>query len=140
MVFVDNFERMNADDNAEQPPAPYSRRKSDVGRTSSGSSRQVPIGQLISKEAVVNVMLRKGLCSEAELLEEERRLRGSNGSFDDSQYVRIPDPESAQSWDRPQHPLRKVFSKFRWSRRLGTAIFGWKWRRVKKEQAEERTY
>lgn len=105
------------------------------------SNRAVPIGDLISVETVVNVLLRKGVCSEEELLAEERRHRDSEGQFYKVQYLSVDEHgHKAGRWGRPQHPLRKMFSKFRWTRRLGTAIFGWKWKKVRRTPLEEERF
>lgn len=107
----------------------------------SAPTRAVPIGDLISLETIVNVLLRKGVCSEEELLAEERQRRDSEGQFYGAQYLSIDERgANAGGWRRPQHPLRKMFSKYRWSRWLGTAVFGWKWKKVKKATVEERIH
>lgn len=134
---VSNFDRPRAeDDNRHEPP-----RSSDAshGRHHDASTtRRAAIGELISVEALVNVMLRKGLCTEAELLDEERRHRGDDGQGD-SQYVRIGgSTRKAENWSRPQHPLRRIFSKYRWSRHLGSALFGWKWKKLKRDHSAEK--
>lgn len=102
---------------------------------------QADVVERISVETLVAVMVRKGLCTEAELLEEENLRRAESGRFQDSQYLRIDNDEvNAEHWGRPQHPLRKMFARFRWSRRLGTAIFGWKWKKLKKDHSLERMH
>jgi hypothetical protein len=101
------------------------------------SHHSTPV-QRPSVEALAALLVRKGLCTEAELTEEESRLRRESGRSDDSQYVRIG--KSDTHWEhehRPQHPLRRYFAKYRWTRRLGTAIFGWKWKKMRKDPSPE---
>jgi hypothetical protein len=128
---VDNFDRGDAEEHVGR----YAATGGHLGRS---GSRPQPVDGAVSISAIVNVMVRKGLCSEAELLQEEHRLRAASRP-DDSHYVRIENPE-ASAWDRPQHPLRKALSKFRWSRRLGTALFGWRWKKLKRGPEEERLH
>ena len=128
-----NFDRSNAGDgrNHRRTPRP----------THAGGSRRPIPDDKISVESLVAVLVRKGLCSEAEVLAEENLRRAESGRLEDSQYVRIDnDDVDAEHWDRPQHPLRKVFAKYRWSRRFGTAIFGWKWKKLKKDHSPEGTH
>jgi hypothetical protein len=129
MIDVGDFGRSDSDDGHN--------RREPAG---SAHARGAAHGERISVEAIVAVLVRKGLCSETELIEEEaRRLQGSR--FDDSHYVRIGAVEmDAGHWDRPQHPLRRVFAKYRWSRRLGTALFGWKWKKLRKDHSLERMH
>lgn len=135
---MDNLDRQHPSESGKLQPVWKSHHQGYEGGAGEGAARPVPIGDLISLETVVNIMLNKGLCSEKELLDEERRLRDIEGHRHDSHFRNIDERGSAtQQWDRPQHPLRKMFSKYRWSRRVGTAIFGWKWKKVKKAPAEE---
>jgi len=127
MIDVNDYERSSSDDGH--------RRRWPAG---SAPARH---GERISVETIVAVMVRKGLCSEAELIEEEARRHAESGQYDDTQYVRIGDGRmDAEHWDRPQHPLRRIFAKYRWSRRLGTALFGWKWKKLKKDHSLERMH
>ncbi len=127
----------------------FDQANSGDGRNHRRTSRPTPAGgyrrplhdDRISVESLVALLVRKGLCTEAELLEEENLRRAENSRYQDSQYVRIEnDDVDAEHWERPQHPLRKVFAKYRWSRRLGTAIFGWKWKKLKKDHTPERVH
>ena len=132
-IEVEDFDRTNDGDgrNHRRTPRP----------THAGDSRRSVTDERISVESLVAVLVRKGLCTEAELLEEENLRRVESDRFQDSEYVRIDnDDVDAEHWDRPQHPLRKVFAKYRWSRRLGTAIFGWKWKKLKKDHSPERVH
>lgn len=93
--------------------------------------------ELVSKEALIQVLLHKGVCTADELLEAEHRMRETAAAPSDGEYVRITDPpapDQSSDWNRPQHPMRRYFAKYRWSRRVGTLLFGWKWKKVKKRE------
>ncbi len=96
------------------------------------SSFGTPIANIVSLETLVNVLIRKGICTPEELFEEERRKR----SYDEqtkgallvstqSTRVRTNRESKKQGW------LKRKMSKRRWSRRLGTLLFGWQWKKVK---------
>jgi hypothetical protein len=138
-IDVRDFER-DGDDAGNQP-----HRHEGVENVShprhEGRSHQLISVQRVSVEALVAVLVRRGLCTAAELIEEEARLRSESGRFDDSQYVRIGDGDThAEHGHRQQHPLRRYFAKYRWTRRLGTALFGWKWKKTKKDHSTERVH
>jgi hypothetical protein len=131
---------------AAPPPA--------VDFTESGASA---IGR-VSLEAVVNVLIKRGLCTENELLMEENRLHAQNERLTQenrlyTQHETTPqldftpvqiqheDYEHGQiqheSYEHKRHDynrLRRWASKHQWSRRLGTLLFGWKWHRRKRAQ------
>ncbi|MDZ7315725.1 MAG: hypothetical protein ONB24_06340 [candidate division KSB1 bacterium] len=78
----------------------------------------------ISSAALVSVLIRKGVVSAAELLEEERRLRAANRS----EHAPI-EGEHSHHHSR----LKRWASKRRWSRRLTHFLFGWEFKRVRVE-------
>ncbi len=89
-----------------------------------------PIANIVSLESLVNVLIRKGICKPEELFEEERRRRTFAEGFKGISYVKTPETSrdkrrGKQSW------LKRKMSKRRWTRRLGTALFGWQWKKVK---------
>ena len=136
---MSKFDRANAENDDNRQETPRSSHAAHRRHREGATARRAAIGERISVETVVNVMLRKGLCTEAELLDEERRREGDG--HDDSHYVRIDSAaDKAENWDRPQHPLRKIFAKYRWSRQLGSVLFGWKWKKLKKEHSAERMH
>ena len=127
---MEDFDRSNAGDGRNH--------RKTSRPTHAGGFHRSSARDRISVESLVALLVRKGLCTEAELLEEENLRRAESSRFQDSQYMRIDnDDVDADHWDRPQHPLRKIFAKYRWSRRLGTAIFGWKWKKLKKDHSPE---
>lgn len=83
----------------------------------------------ISSAALVSVLIRKGVVSAAELLEEERRLRAANRS------------EHAPNEGEHVHHrsrLKRWASKRRWSRRLTHFLFGWEFKRVRVESSKSK--
>lgn len=99
--------------------------------------QSIPNADVISMEALVNVLVKKGLCTAEELFEEELHLRQQQTRIKTiplvaTETMRVVDePDSRrhkQSW------LKRKMAKRRWTRRLGTALFGWKWKKVKIEK------
>ena len=97
-----------------------------------------PLADVISLETVVNVLIRKGVCTPDELFEEEQKKRNYQDAVKDLSVVQTDEHPGAkrdkkgrrmkQSW------LKRKMSQKRWSRRLGTSMFGWQWKKVKHEK------
>lgn len=88
----------------------------------------VPNGDIISAEAIVNMLVRKGICTAEELFMLEGQIREKNKETKESKVIAIK-----SEYNRGRFPwLKRWMSKRRWTRRLGTALFGWKWKKVKK--------
>lgn len=88
----------------------------------------VPNADVISLETLVSIMVKKGICTADELFMLEGRIQDSNKSKNHNNFVPIQN-----QYHRGKLPgLKKTMSKYKWSRRLGTIIFGWKWKKVKK--------
>lgn len=89
----------------------------------------------VSFEALINVLIKRGLCTENELLAEENRLqaRRETASRIDFAPVQIQ-RESYEHKRFDDNRLRRWASKRQWSRKLGTLFFGWKWHRKKRDQ------
>lgn len=85
----------------------------------------------ISLEAVVNVLVKQGLCTEEQLLTEESRLRAVRRTMTTLHFrpVRMSRPGKQK-----RHPIRRWASQRRWSRQLGTFLFGWKWQKFRKKE------
>jgi hypothetical protein len=102
-----------------------------------------PLADIVSLETVVNVMIRKGLCTPEELFEEEQRKRNYQEKVKDISLVQTDEHPLAkgdkkgrrkkQSW------LKRKMSQKRWSRKLGTSLFGWHWKKVKHEKQKSAT-
>lgn len=99
-----------------------------------------PIAEFISKEALINVLLKKGICTAEELYDEQRRLkeqllRERQQEHQGLALVQIPPLKDTglhiTTNHRNRHWLRRKMAKRRWTRRLGTALFGWEWKKVR---------
>jgi len=83
---------------------------------------------MISLETIVHVLVNKGLCSREELLELEQKIQQMQPASQQNSYINI-----RNNHDRGRFPgLKRSMSNHRWSRQLGTLLFGWKWKKVKK--------
>lgn len=112
----------------------------------STSSTEFPFVDVISVQSIVNVLVRKGICSFDELFEEEKRHR----EFKDSIKVEgeassgsVVQDEDTSSRDngrsRHRHRMgwfKRKMSKRRWTRRVGRALFGWEWKKTKTKKPE----
>ena len=90
--------------------------------------RYVPNADVISLETLVHIMVNKGICSAEELFMLEGRIQELNKKEEKKNFVKIQN-----NFDRGRFPgLKRSMSKHNWSRRVGTLLFGWKWKKVKK--------
>jgi len=91
----------------------------------------VPNADVISLETVVHMMVNKGICTAEELFMLEGRVQELGQKNDNNKYVSIHNRH-----DRGRFPaFKRAMSQHRWGRRLGTLLFGWKWKKVKKDQS-----
>ena len=89
----------------------------------------------VSLEALINVLIKRGLCTEDELLAEENRLHARRETAPRLNFTPVQTQREIYEHQRhDSHRLRRWASQRHWSRRLGTLLFGWKWHRRKKEQ------
>jgi len=96
----------------------------------SGSTGFVSNADVISLETMVNMMVNKGICTEEELFRMESLMQRQNQK-NDSHFIPIQNYRH-----RGKFPaLKRSMSKRRWSRQLGSLLFGWKWKKVKKNQS-----
>jgi len=86
----------------------------------------------VSLEAVINVLVQKGLCTEAELLKEQARLRAVRDTVAGLRFTPVQTQRAGEGHSHNHHLLRKWASHYRWSRKLGTRLFGWKWKKMKR--------
>jgi hypothetical protein len=89
----------------------------------------------ISFETLLRVLVRKGLVHPSELVQEEQarreRLRLQEESYRRSTAARLPDVGVQDvPYRKPRSWLKRQMAKRRWTRRLGTWLFGWKWKKV----------
>jgi len=87
----------------------------------------------ISTEALVNVLVQQGICTEDELIAEEGRLQTERRAKAGAVFTPVQIVRSGRRHSHSHNPVKKWASKRRWARRLGTLLLGWKWRKVKKE-------
>lgn len=91
----------------------------------------VPNADVISLETVVYMMVNKKICTAEELFTLEGRVQELNQQDNKNNFVNIQN-----HYDRGRLPgLKRFMSKHHWSRRLGTLLFGWKWKKIKKNQS-----
>ncbi|NIR47423.1 hypothetical protein GWO43_03000 [candidate division KSB1 bacterium] len=95
-----------------------------------------PIADIVSLESVVSLLIRKGVCTPEELFEEERKKHQQQQNMGGVSFVHTKRDSTTgggnQSHRKSQNFLKRKMSKHRWSRKLGTALFGWKWKKVKR--------
>jgi len=96
-------------------------------------ARFVPNADAISLETVVNVLVKKGVCTFDELYKEESELRLFRQEAQRQEYLRV----KSKSEHSGNHWLKRWMAKKRWRRRLGTLLFGWQWKKVKRPVARE---
>lgn len=89
---------------------------------------------LVSLEALVNVLIRNGVCTAEELFEEEQTRRIYLNSTKNIALVKTKNLGQSQGSSpdkRNRSWLKRKMSKRRWTRKLGEAIFGWEWKKVR---------
>ncbi len=92
---------------------------------------------LVSLEALVNVLIRNGICTAEELFEEERTRRLYLSSVKDISIVKTDgsaDSHQGFSTKGNRSWLKREMSKRRWTRKLGATFFGWEWKKVRNKR------
>ena len=98
------------------------------GGDGSSNNLYVPNADVISLETIVNILVNKGICTTEELFTLEGCVQESNQKDSTKNFIPIQN-----QFDRGKFPaFKRAMSKHHWSRRIGTMLFGWKWKRVKK--------
>jgi len=82
----------------------------------------------ISVETIANLLVKKGVVSAEELFMLEGRVREEKSRLETANYVSVKNSHNRGRYSG----FKKLMSQFRWSRRIGTLLFGWKWKKVKK--------
>ncbi|MFQ5650307.1 MAG: hypothetical protein ACE5IY_10235 [bacterium] len=102
--------------------------------------RGFPIAEVVSLETVVNILIRKGICTPDELYEEEQKRRKEMLSTRPTPVVhtgrQAHSHGNGTNHRRTSSWLKRKMSKRRWTRRLGTRIFGWEWKKVKTNKGD----
>ena len=100
----------------------------------SENSENPVAADLVSLGALVNVLIRNGICTAEELFEEERTRRLYLNSVKEISIVKTDgsaDSHQRSSDKRNRSWLKREMSKRRWTRKLGRALFGWEWKKVR---------
>lgn len=91
----------------------------------------VPQGDSISVETIVNILVQKRICSVEELFRLEGQIREKQQVSQQAEYYRIKQQSELVSHETKHRWLRRLFIKYHWTRRLGTILFGWRWKKVR---------
>lgn len=87
----------------------------------------------ISSTALVRVLIKKGIVTSDELINEERERRDSIFST-----IRTRDRDRTEHEDHIHHSrLKNWASKKRWRRRITGLLLGWKWKKVRHAKNED---
>lgn len=103
---------------------------------------------LVSLQALIEALVAKGVVTPEELSrfelehrkklhEQHQREQPSNDSGRRTvnyHYYSISTQSSRSSSSSRLRWLKRKMSKRRWTRRLGTLLFGWKWKKISKEK------
>lgn len=104
----------------------------------SNNQNYVPQADSISLETVVNMLVQKKICTVDELFMLEGRIRDKRIEEQQINYVTTKiKSESQRHSSSGHHWLKRRFSKYRWTRRLGARLFGWKWKKVKRSNQHD---
>lgn len=106
------------------------------------AEKLIPL-HLISRQALLELLVEKGYLTHRELSEKELAVMQAGRPEWSQADSAVPEGPMhlVQTRSRREHAaprfrwLRKVMSRHRWTRKLGSMIFGWKWRRVKHDAA-----
>ncbi|MBN1351987.1 hypothetical protein JXJ21_21475 [candidate division KSB1 bacterium] len=106
---------------------------------SAESNDIVPQGDTISTEAVVNMLVQKGICTVDEIYMLEGRIREKNKELAREGYSTLHDIGYENGKHSGNHSaVKRWFGKRRWTRRIGAALFGWKWKKVRRSTQIEK--
>lgn len=82
----------------------------------------------ISTATVLKLLLKKGILTCSEILQQERELRLQDSTYETGR-------NSPQQYEKSR-TFRTMISKKRWSRRLATLLFGWEWKKTRHEKTQ----
>lgn len=94
---------------------------------SSGTHQDISFSDEISTTTLVKLLVRKGILTTKEVLEEERVTRLHNQVVE----AKIEHHLSHKHKHKKQSRFKKWAAKHKWSRRLTAILFGWEWKRSK---------
>lgn len=93
-----------------------------------GEPDAVANADVISLEAVINMLVKKNICSVEELFRLEGKIREQNKNLNKANFI-----STQSNHEQSGHSgLKRIMGKRRWTRRIGKTLFGWKWKKVKK--------
>ena len=78
----------------------------------------------ISTAALTKLLIKKGVLTPSEILQQERELRLYAGNLSSKSKTHQPNQRGR---------VRQWASKRRWSRRLTKSFLGWKWKKIHHE-------
>ncbi|MFQ5709046.1 MAG: hypothetical protein ACE5HO_16435 [bacterium] len=122
------------------------RQQSQERQTDSDSADRLPFVDLISVQSVVNILVKKGICTFDEIFEEERKHKKHKASVRNLAVVptegKVQNRTSAATRNGRTHKhqmswFKRKMSKRRLTRKLGSALFGWEWKKVKRSGHEK---
>ena len=106
---------------------------------------EIPLN-LISLQALIDMLVAKGIVTPEELSQAEMEHRqkvqqqlwhenptGAEKRSVNYSYYSITTRSGRSSKSGQLRWLKRKMSKRRWTRRLGTFLFGWKWKKMSKE-------
>ena len=96
----------------------------------------VPDANEISTETLVTILVNKGICTTAELVAVEQKIRAEQQWQKHVAHEHLKQAGMGKTGKSTNHWLKRQFLKFRLTRKLGTALFGWRWKRVKRPPHE----
>ncbi|MCK5739336.1 hypothetical protein KAH55_09145 [bacterium] len=96
----------------------------------------VPGANEISTETLVTILVNKGICTKDELVAVEQKIRTEEQLHKKMAYEHLKQSGTAKTGSSRNQWLRRQFSKSKLGRKLGTALFGWRWKRVKRPAPE----
>lgn len=100
-------------------------------RQSEPEQNFVPDADIISIETVVNILIKKRICTAEELFMLEGRIQEQHRQNKKNSFVST----NLNNDSTRNSGLKRLMGKRRWTRRIATALFGWKWKKVKRSSS-----
>ena len=98
-------------------------------KTNTKTQYWVPYANEISPETIVNLLVKKGICTANEIYSLEGKIRDDDAYPQNNAYVNIKNADDMDKFST----LKKIMSKHSITRKIGVSLFGWKWKRIKKK-------
>ncbi len=81
----------------------------------------------ISTATLARLLIKKGILSPSEILQQEREIRSGMPDFYESR------PRAGKRHGKTGR-IRRWAAKRRWRRRLTSKVFGWEWKKIRHEK------